>query len=347
MQPTPSPRSTSEAPGVLLHHAVRFLRHRQPTTRRRERSPAYSSHVCQIEIIAAARQPWDHPRTRISCPPASNFSTFAATGLAFFLHARDGRLHAGGVPKFERPHLPVEAQLHGAIDLNDGVGNFAECGSPSKSTDPTSADHKKCARFVAFLRTALEPQQHAQRARRYLRHSSPCRAQGISASAAADIPASSSRARGARLLCFRFCLLVKAAFGLVAQPLALQHLLIKVRQASGRCARRSSFRLLRMLRTTCPRMSRPTRSMVRKRRRLRPAHRLAGQRIDLFDGQVHLLHQAHHVQHGERADAVGDEIRRVLGETTPFPRCTSQNARPPPSAPRSASGVGIISSSRM
>ena len=42
--------------------------------------------------------------------------------------------------------------------------------------------------------------------------------------------------------------------------------------------------------------------------RARPADGLAGERVDLFDAQVHFLHEAHHVEHGKCADAIGDEV---------------------------------------
>ena len=67
------------------------------------------------------------------------------------------------------------------------------------------------------------------------------------------------------------------------------------------------------LRTTCPRTSRPTRSVKPEGRHLRPADGASGQRVHFLDAEVHLLHQAHDVQRGERADAIGDEVRRVLG----------------------------------
>ena len=46
---------------------------------------------------------------------------------------------------------------------------------------------------------------------------------------------------------------------------------------------------------------------------LGPADGGAGEGVDFFDAEVHLLHHAHDVEHGEGADAVGDEVGRVLG----------------------------------
>ena len=48
--------------------------------------------------------------------------------------------------------------------------------------------------------------------------------------------------------------------------------------------------------------------------RTRPAHGLAGERVDLFDGQIHFLHEPHHVEHGKCADAIGDEVGSIFRE---------------------------------
>ncbi len=51
---------------------------------------------------------------------------------------------------------------------------------------------------------------------------------------------------------------------------------------------------------------------------LGPADGLSGEGVDFFDGQVHLLHQAHDVQNGKCADAVADEVGSVFGEDDAF-----------------------------
>ena len=33
-----------------------------------------------------------------------------------------------GVPDLERPELPVEAELHGAVDFHDGIADLADAG---------------------------------------------------------------------------------------------------------------------------------------------------------------------------------------------------------------------------
>ena len=50
----------------------------------------------------------------------------------------------------------------------------------------------------------------------------------------------------------------------------------------------------------------------------RPAHRLASQDVDFFDGETELLHYANRVEHGECADAVRDEVGPVLGRDDGF-----------------------------
>ena len=44
-----------------------------------------------------------------------------------------------------------------------------------------------------------------------------------------------------------------------------------------------------------------------------PADGRAGAGVDFLDGHAELAHQANRLKHGEGADAVGDEIGRVLG----------------------------------
>ena len=58
--------------------------------------------------------------------------------------------------------------------------------------------------------------------------------------------------------------------------------------------------------------------MVRNVADLRPAHGLSGERVDFFDGQIHLLHQPHDVQHRKCADAVADKVGRVFGQHHAF-----------------------------
>ncbi len=156
--------------GIFLDHAVGFLRH------------LHRPHACRNLHRLILRS----PQIKIS-PARGSFGIVQVPGFlaageqfldigrdraAFFLHARDGGLDAGRVPEFKRTQLPVEAQPHGAIDLDDGVGNFGNAvGGVSPQIGQSRPQER--AGFVALLRAALEPQQHAQpRARIFdvLRH---------------------------------------------------------------------------------------------------------------------------------------------------------------------------------
>jgi len=49
---------------------------------------------------------------------------YVARSAGFFLHARDGCFHTSGIPKLKWAKLPIEAHLHGAVDLDDGIGDL-------------------------------------------------------------------------------------------------------------------------------------------------------------------------------------------------------------------------------
>ncbi len=59
-------------------------------------------------------------------------------------------------------------------------------------------------------------------------------------------------------------------------------------------------------------MSRPTRSAGAKRRGFWLADGRAGAGVHFLDRHFQRLHLAYHVEHGKRADAIGDEIGRVF-----------------------------------
>ncbi len=62
-------------------------------------------------------------------------------------------------------------------------------------------------------------------------------------------------------------------------------------------------------------------------RRLRQAHRRAGERVYLLDRVAALLHQAQHGQRHDGADAVADEIWRVFGDDDAFTQHDIAKAR--------------------
>ena len=122
-------------------------------------------------------------------------------GLPLLLHAGHGGLDASGVPQFERTQLPVEAEAHGAVDLDNRIGNL---GNAVGRVVPEIGEHgpqKRCPLCLLSAGCPLGPAACAS-ARLDPRCFSPCRGQGTLASGADDIRASSSRAPTA-LLPFR------------------------------------------------------------------------------------------------------------------------------------------------
>ena len=110
-------------------------------------------------------------------------------------------------------------------------------------------------------------------------------------------------------------LLVEAALGLVAQPLAVEHLQEERRQ------RQVAALVLDVGGGVAHDVSKNVETheiAEAEGAGLRPAHGGSGKGVDFFDAEVHLLHDAHDVQHGEGANAVGDEVRRVLGMDDAF-----------------------------
>ena len=105
-------------------------------------------------------------------------------------------------------------------------------------------------------------------------------------------------------------LLVEASLGLVAQPLAIQHLEEERRQLQVAAL------VLDVGGGIANNMAEDIESdqiAEAEGRHLGPADGGAGERVHFFDAEVHLLHDAHDVQHGKGADAVGDEVGRVFG----------------------------------
>ena len=179
----------------------------------------------------------------------------------------------------------------------------------------------------------------------------PYRGRRISVSGGDDSREFSNRARGALLLLpgvggrgLRPHLLVEAAFGFIAKPLAFEHL----------AEERGNLQFAALVVDVLGHVGDDVAENVETDQidgsescRARPAHGLAGERVDLFDGQIHLLHQAHHIQDRECADAIGDEVRRVLGQYDALAELRVAEMGDGAMSAGSASGVGISSRRRM
>ena len=181
---TPSPRSTSDAPGFCADHAVRGAERRHPRdalrlrNRRGRRRVTGSKHSRRAPVPGCSRP-----------PPAA--ARHCAHRLARRLHALHGRAHARGVPQLERAHLPVEARPHGAIDAGNVVGDLRQAVRrvvPERAQQPPVE-----ARGLVLARVALAAA--APGAPAAARRSSPSRATAAWASTRAGIRASSNRAQ--------------------------------------------------------------------------------------------------------------------------------------------------------
>ena len=102
---------------------------------------------------------------------------------------------------------------------------------------------------------------------------------------------------------------VEAALGLVAKHLALEHVREEIRQLEFAAL---VANVLRHVADHVAENVEPDQIDGAESRRLRPSHGGSGQRIHVFDREIHLLHQPHDVQNGKCPDAVGDEVRRVF-----------------------------------
>ncbi len=229
--------------------------------------------------------------------------------MSVFLHASDGRFHAGRVPEFEGAEFPVEAEVHGAVNLHHGVGNLgnAICGIRPQVGQRRP---KKSACFVGLLRSAaIEAEQHSNARSCVLdvfRHLER-REFGL----LLRIVLQRFPVERHALVLFAFAaldLLIEAALGFVAQPLAFQH----VAKESGNLQFALVAHVLRHVRDHVPEDVEPHQINRPERGRARPADGLTGERVDLFDAQVHFLHEPYHVEHGKCTDAIADEVGRIF-----------------------------------
>src|SRR5438445_8062579 len=110
IQPTPSPRSNSEAPEFFFTTPLDFFGDcdRPHAFWNLDRLPVARA---QIEVGASGRsgQVFVVPGL---LPGGEELLDVGRDGLAFLLHARDRGFHARGIPQFEGTHLPVKPEPH-------------------------------------------------------------------------------------------------------------------------------------------------------------------------------------------------------------------------------------------
>jgi len=104
-------------------------------------------------------------------------------------------------------------------------------------------------------------------------------------------------------------LLVEAALGLVAQPFAAEHLVEERRQVQVAAL---VFDVGGGVADNVAEHVEADEVAQAEGAGLGPSDGGAGEGVDFFDAEVHLLHDAHDVEHGEGADTVGDEVGSVF-----------------------------------
>ncbi len=154
---------------------------------------------------------------QVVLPEASSFSTLAATGLPSFFMRSTVLCDAGGVPQLERAKLPVEAGLHRLVDFDDGVGDF---GHAVGGVGPEIGEHVPEEEIGLVFRGRDQRAQALGQIVDVLRHFEGRELGPLLLAIFEGLPVEGETLFAVGTL----LLLVEAALGLVAQPLAIEHL---------------------------------------------------------------------------------------------------------------------------
>ena len=216
--------------GVFLDHAIGFFGdfNRPDAGWDLNRFPVPGS---QIPVFASGR------RFGIVGVPGflacrEQFLDVGRDRLAFFFHARDRCCDAGRVPEFERSHFPVEAEAHGAVDLDNGVGNLGDAigrVGPEIAREPTREKRRLCRPSAERCRPS--PSNMRKRGAGVLDVLGHFERGNLGFRRGWYSSVFQSRARRSSSLPLRALhFLVEATFGFVAQPLAVEHLAEEIGQ---------------------------------------------------------------------------------------------------------------------
>ena len=303
-QKTPSPRSridalpfrsTSPPRGAdgVQRELARVLGHRREAAALAELRPlAWPLAPVELHPFALGGDLLEHP---------------AGDGVAGRLHLGGGGLHAQRVPGLERAALPAEAPAQRAVDVADGVGDLAQpVGRIDERFVKDGAGQRRGAIVAGhhapqLLVDVVHAAGRADRieARLLLRHVLE-RLQIELQDVVAD-------------------LLVEALLGLGAQPLAVDQLGQDRRRVEDVAALVAGQRLGAVARDVHQRVE-PDDVGGPEHGALRAARRGAEHHVDLLDGVALLDGLVERAHQRERADAVGDEVGRVLGAHQPLAR---------------------------
>ncbi len=233
-------------------------------------------------VVEAARGHLRHPAGRLDAR--------LGEGVA---HAVD----AQGVPRLERAHLPAEAPAHRPVDVGRRVGDLGDAaGGVAEQVERRAAEEvARAARVVPEVVQAPSEPLAAQRLRVKIALGRVAVLERLRV----------DRADGLALL------LEEARARLLARPPGLDEAGEHVGHLEGLARLVVGDVLVEVLRDVAERVQ-PHDVGRAERRRLRVADERARQRVDLLDREPPLRELAQRLHHAVDADAVADEVRRVL-----------------------------------
>ena len=220
------------------------------------------------------------------------------------LHAGDGVGDAGGIPHFEGAEFPVEAGAHGVVDGGGVVGDFAD----AVGGEVPERGEKRPEEGGGFVFGGVVGEEQAQALGEgggVFRHFERGEA-GLASGAVVEGGEIEDQALVFAVGAADF--LVEALAGFVAEPAALHHF-VEDRRRTCPCGY-----ALRKVGGDVGEDVDADQIGEAKGSGAGPADGGAGERVDFFDGEALLEHEVGGVEHDGDADAVGDEVGRVVGE---------------------------------
>ena len=250
--------------------------------------------------LPASALPVERHRPGPWCPQHAQYSLrqFAA----FERNAPRRRLEPQRVPHFERSESVRVAPAHGAVDFDDAIRNLRHhLGGVANMVAQQSA------REIALLCRRAPPELSG--ARPAARFCARFRAKRNAASPRGDIRKSSGRARGSRDPCPRAC----RSPGRACRPASRAESSRPRTVRCWNCSRNGSLRncFVEILRHVLPDVE-PDDVEQPVAGALGQPDQRPGERVHFLDREIVFDGQALHRGAEERADPVGDEVRRVF-----------------------------------
>ena len=229
--------------------------------------------------------------------------------LPFALDRLRHPLDANRVPHLERAEFPCESPAHGAVHVDNAVGDFRNAARGVQA-GLAEAIPEEAARFVAALAFERGRGQHANPLARVFDRLARFDRAELAFSRGAILhllPVERKDFRVAALL----DALVESAARLLAEP---SFAIIASSSGGTRYISRDSSSGNALVEIADDVGEHVEADDIRRaeRRRIRPADRRPRARVDFLDRHIERLHLRKRLQNRECADAIGDEVRRVL-----------------------------------